>query len=883
MNKEYRGLNARQVEQSRKAHGDNRLKSVKKRGFFIRFLENFGDPIIKILLIALAINIIFMCRSFNWFETVGIALAIFLATLVSTISEYGSEQAFSAMQKEAEKVCCRTVRDQKIILLPIEELVVGDVVLLEAGERVPADGHMLEGKLLMDQSALNGESREAKKEPTSEKNDTWDLLFPDEVFRGSVVCSGEGVIQIGRVGGDTFYGHMAKELQEDTRESPMRFRLNQLAKTVSRLGYIAAIIVAFAYLFNVFVLDSHMQMNAILQKLTDTPFLFSQLLDALTLGITVIVVAVPEGLPMMITVVLSSNMKRMLKDKVLVRKLVGIETSGSLNILFTDKTGTLTQGKPSVQEIILADGATYSSIEKLKKQKEMYKLFYWSAYYNTGSAVSDREVVGGNATDRAILSYFMRARAPHESVSVRDKIPFDSQRKFSAVHLEGQESVYLIKGAPEKIMNACRYYQDEHGEKKIWTNQTAVRYAWQERTKKAARVVALARADGPILKEKDFPELSFIGLIVIEDSIRPEAPLAICDIQRAGIQTVMMTGDHKNTAVSVAQKCKLLSQHYSENSVITSDDMAKVSDEKLKKMLPSLRVIARALPSDKSRLVRVAQENGLVVGMTGDGVNDAPALKKADVGFAMGSGTEVAKEASDIVILDNNIASIEKAILYGRTIFKSIRKFIVFQLMMNLCAVGISVIGPFFGVETPVTIIQMLWVNMIMDTLGGLAFAGEAPLADYMKEKPKKRGEKILNGYMIYQIIATGIFTVALCLSFLLSPVSRHYFCYAENSLYFMTAFFALFIFCGIFNCFNTRTHRLNLFSHLGRNKMFILIMSFIFVVQIVFIYLGGTLFRTTPLYKTDLFAVIGIAFLVIPADLIRKLIGRLMGKNEGV
>lgn len=880
---DYVGLTDKQVEESQKKFGTNELKAIKKTSFWRQFLANFGDPIIKILLISLAINIIFMCRNFDWFETIGIALAIFLATFVSTISEYGSEQAFSAMQKEAEKVTCRVIRNKKAITISVQELVVDDILLLQAGEKVPADGIVIDGKLLVDQSALNGESREVKKIPSTAVNDTWDLLFPEQVFRGSVICGGEGVVRIGRVGEETFYGHMAKEVQEDTRESPLRFRLNELAKTISRLGYVAAIVVAFAYLFNVFVLDSGMQMTAIVAKLTDWPFLFAQLLDALTLGITVIVVAVPEGLPMMITVVLSSNMKRMLKDKVLVRKLVGIETSGSLNVLLTDKTGTLTEGKPSVQEVILADGMHYTSAKSMQKQPILYQWLHTSAFYNTSSILSGKSVIGGNATDRAILSFFAKTSFETSSVSVSEKIPFDSQRKFSSIRVSGKEDAYLIKGAPEKIVSFCHQYMNREGEIRTLPSQSSLMRTLNELTAKSVRVIAVAMSDKPIQKEGAFPSLTFLCFFAIADPIRREAPRAIDEIQKAGIQVIMITGDNKNTAIAVAKNCHLLKEYASDNCVLTSDEMGKLSDESLTEKLPYIRVIARALPTDKSRLVRLAQAKELVVGMTGDGVNDAPALKKADVGFAMGGGTEVAKEAGDIVILDNNISSIEKAILYGRTIFKSIRKFIIFQLMMNLCAVGISIIGPFVGIETPVTVIQMLWVNMIMDTLGGLAFAGEAPLTDYMKEKPKKRNEKILNAYMVNQIVVTGCATIALCLAFLLLPISRHYFCYYENSLYFMTAFFALFIFCGIFNCFNTRTHRINLFANLRKNKMFMIIMSCIFIVQIIFIYKGGTLFRTTPLYRSDLFLVIFIAALVIPADLLRKFIVRACGRHGSV
>jgi magnesium-transporting ATPase (P-type) len=354
-------------------------------------------------------------------------------------------------------------------------------------------------------------------------------------------------------------------------------------------------------------------------------------------------------------------------------------------------------------------------------------------------------------------------------------------------------------------------------------------------------------------------------------------------IRRAGIQTVMLSGVAPETAAAIAREVGLLENGAKENAVCTGRALARASDEEVKRLLPDLRVVARVLPADKSRLVRLAQERGLVVGMTGDGVNDAPALKAADVGFAMGSGAEVAKEAGDIVIVDDNISSIAKAILYGRTIFKSIRKFIIFQLTMNFCAVSLSVVCPFLGVDAPLTVMQMLWVNMIMDTLAGLAFAGEAPQTDYMREAPKKRGEEIINRYMYSQIGFMGAFTAALCLFFLKNPFMQGFFRFGGESAgggYFMTAFFALFIFAGVFNGFNARTHRLNLLTNLWRNKAFSFVMALVCVVQVLLIYNGGAVFRTVYIHPLHLQAAVLLALLVVPADLFRKFCLRAFGRK---
>ena len=364
--------------------------------------------------------------------------------------------------------------------------------------------------------------------------------------------------------------------------------------------------------------------------------------------------------------------------------------------------------------------------------------------------------------------------------------------------------------------------------------------------------------------------LSFISLLFIKDELREEVKDGIELVRKAGIRTVMITGDNKKTAMSIAKDAGIIFDD--KDIILTSSELNNMSDVDVKKIIPRLSVVSRALPTDKSRLVRLSQELGLVVGMTGDGVNDAPALKKADVGFAMGSGTEVAKEASDIILLDNNFNSIVKAILYGRTIFKSIRKFIIFQLTVNFCAVFLSIVGPFIGVANPVTVIQMLWVNMVMDTLAGIAFSYEAPLLEYMDEPPKKRDEKILNSYMIHEIIFTSIYSFLLCIFFLKSPLIHSFFRSGKNDIYFMSAFFGLFIFMMIFNSFNARTSRLNIFANLLSNKVFLGIILFIVAVQVLLIYYGGDLFRTTSLSLKEIEIMLICAFSVIPVEFIRKL-----------
>ncbi len=861
------GLTEEQVRSSRKEHGANTISKKKRRSFFQQFLSSFGDPIIKILLVALGINILFLFQDADWFEAVGIAIAIFLATFISTLSEYGSESAFLELQRSASDISCRVQRAKGVTAIPVAEVVVGDLILLQAGERIPADGVLISGKLNVDQSALNGESAEAEKQPRNTRPKSWDLSNTNQLFQGSVITAGEGMMEVQRVGDGTFYGSMAKDMQEETPESPLKLRLNGLAKAISLLGYIAAALIAFADLFNSFVIDNGFDLTLAAADFSHPMVWFPRVLHALTLATAVVVMAVPEGLPMMITVVLSSNMFRMLKDQVMVRKLVGIETSGSLNILFTDKTGTLTKGKLQVVRILEGSGRSADQVKKCSPAvRELLEL---SALYNTGCVLSKGCPLGGNATDRALLESVLPLDPKKLSYTIKDRLPFDSAYKFSAARISGAQEYILLKGAPEKILVSCRYYLDEKGLRHPFS-PAAMEQQRVLLSAKAVRMLAIALSPTTVTADSKLKDLTLVAMVGIRDDLRREVPAAIAEVQNAGVQVVMMTGDSKDTAIAIARDAGLLKEHRP-GQVVTSGELAAMSDQQILKILPDLRVVARALPTDKSRLVRLAQSQGLVAGMTGDGINDAPALKRADVGFSMGSGTEVAKEAGDIVILDNNFASIAKAIRYGRTIFKSIRKFIVYQFTMNLSAVGVSLIGPFIGIDTPVTVIQMLWINIIMDTLAGLAFAGEPALKEYMKERPKRRDEPVIDRTMAQQIFWMGLYTMSLCVSFLWLPYFRELFHFSENPIYFLTAFYALFIFSGVFNSFNARTDRLNPMANLRKNPTFFLIMLAVSTVQLVMIYFGGRVFRTAGLAPVQLRMILLMAFSVIPADMLRK------------
>ena len=852
------GLSNEEVELNRKKYGTNSITNVKSKGFFKLLLESLGDPIIKILLIALGVKVVFLFQDSNYFETLGILIAIFLASFISTISEYGSEAAFRRLQEESSKIKVKVLRNGKVTEILLEEVVKNDVIVLQSGDRVPADGYLLKGELRVDESSLNGETKEAKKYPPLNPNNLQDA---NKLYRGSVVYNGDAYMLACEIGDKTLYGALASELAEASPMSPLKLRLQGLAKFISRIGYCGAVLVTISYLFSVIVIDNHFDPDLIMDTITNFRVMADHLIYALTLSVTIIVVAVPEGLPMMITLVLSSNMKRMLKSNVLVRKLVGIETAGSINVLLTDKTGTLTKGKLEVSEIISADNIHYKNIGALKQNRKYYEEVYNNLYYNNDSKLNEKkEAFGGNGTDRACKKFIGEDKNIKRRII--DKTPFNSSEKYSKVLLDN--NITYVKGAIEKLLPNTSYYLNKTGEEKLLLNKKTITSIAEGLTKKGVRVLALCYTKN----KSSLENLVFVGFVAIKDELRPEAKEGVSLIRSAGINMIMITGDAKDTAISIATDAGLLEK---EDIVLTSEELARLNDEELKKIVGNLKVVARALPTDKSRLVRVLEEMNLVVGMTGDGVNDAPALKKADVGFAMGSGTEVAKEAADIVILDDNILSISKAILYGRTIFKSIRKFIIYQLTVNMCALILSIIGPFIGINTPITIIQMLWLNMIMDTFSGLAFSFEPPLKSYMYEPPKPKSEPIINSYMIGEVLFTGLYSAILCILFLKLPIVREFIRVGEDYKYLMTAYFALFIFIGIFNAFNARSERINIFANLSKNKVFIAIIIFIVSVQIYLIYHGGDLFRTYGLKANEFFIVLLLAASVFPVDFLRK------------
>lgn len=913
------GLTDKEAAESKEKYGDNSMTEQASESFWDKLKGNLGDPMIKILLVALGVNVLLWILGLvgviksgapEWYEPLGILIAIMLATLVSTISEYNNENAFQKLQEEASRIMCKVYRNGAIAEVAINDIVVGDAILLQSGDKIPADGIIVDGDIKVDQSVLNGESREAKKtavpEGWTDTDENTDFDSEYKVYRGAVVCSGNAVMQVTVVGDKSVYGKIASELQtDDDRETPLKVKLGKLADGISKFGYIGGIAIAVAMLFKTMFMDTGFDVvNGFLMLGGEFQWaaLLEAVINAVMLAVIIIVMAVPEGLPLMIAIVSAQNMGKMLKDNVLVRKVAGIETAGSLNILFSDKTGTITKGK--LEAVSFIDGAVneYRTFGEVKGK--LHDILSVSIHKNTLSIISgegkDMKVIGGNATERAILGFAAGETCKAEVVSVGN-IPFNSTNKYSATQVDGDYSLSLIKGAPEKILQRCAYYYNEKGEKTPF-DMTKLNAKIDELANRAIRVLAIATSEDA-LGEDSLPDgnnWTLVGVVGIRDEVRPESVTAIKEVKGAGVQVVMITGDRKETAVAIAKEAGLLEKDT--DIVLTSDELAKLSDDEIKSQIRDIRVIARALPSDKSRLVRLAQELDLVAGMTGDGVNDSPALKKADVGFAMGGGTEVAKEASDIVILDDNFNSIDKAILYGRTIFNSIRKFIIFQLTINVAAVLISFICPLLDLASPLNVIQILWINLVMDTLAALAFGGEPALARYMKEKPKKRTEPIISRNMMSEIITGAGWTFILSIVMLLLGEKvvdaagvtmleswgwlRSGAITGDAHIYLTTAYFAFFIFIAVFNGLNARTDKMNLFDNLSKNKGFLTVFGIIAIVQIAMTYIGlaipavGDILGCHGLNPTEWLLVLVMALSIIPVDLIRKAIVNAVSKK---
>lgn len=879
----FKGLTDKEVKESREKYGSNMIPDSEPTTFWEEFKETFGDPMIKILLAIAALMIIMYFFGYaEIYEPLGTIVAVLIVAFVSAKTGVASDTKYRELKDNTKKDQCKVYRNGLIDVIDVDNVVVGDKVLLQSGDKIPADGILVSGSLRVDNSALNGEAEECRKTEASE-----DVNLPEEItgdtfvdkhslFRGAVVFDGEGVLDVRRVGLKTMMGKMAEEMQEDEPDSPLKVKLAKLAKQISTFGYIGAIAIALLY-FIYFIVSA----GGVSEYFAiGAQEVIKDIVEAVSLAVVIIVCAVPEGLPLMISLVLMQNTSKMLDHNVLVRKAEGIETAGSLNILFSDKTGTITKGMLEVVDFFTADGISIS-IDELGKYGSIKKLVNYAIGKNTQSMYSvEHRVIGGNATDQALMKFlgeseFLALKDDREN-EVTASQGFNSTNKFSQARIDNIGKTFY-KGAPEKLLASSSRYLDVDGNIKPIDSE-ALNKKIDELASKAMRVLAFGYSEKELVENEIHEDTVMIGFVGIRDDVRPEAKEAIEEVQNAGIQVVMITGDRLETATAIAKDAGLLRNDT--DQILSSAQLNKMTDDEVKEMIPHIRVIARALPTDKSRMVRLCQEMNLVVGMTGDGVNDSPALKRADVGFAMGSGTEAAKEAGKIVILDDNFKSIKDAIWYGRTIYRNILKFCKFQLVINVTAVVVSAIAPFFGVEEPLKVTHLLFVNLVMDGLGAIMLGNEPALKEYMKEKPRRRDESIVSRKMMTQILVMSGWLSLLSFLYLKLPVFVNLF---ENSEQHLTGYFVLFIVSALFNGFNVRDDGSAIFRGLDENTGFLKVFFAIILVQALIVNAAlipfaafrwiGNMFSCVPFGAAGWGVILLLSVTMIPVDLIRKFV----------
>ena len=879
----FNGLTDSQVEESRKKHGSNVIPDSEPATFWGEFKESFKDPIIRLLLAITFLMIVMYFFGYTQiYEPLGIVVAVIIVAIVNAKTGVASDSKYRELKGNSEKDKCKVYRNGMITVIDVDDVVVGDKILLQSGDKVPADGLLVSGNLKVNNATLNGEAEECLKTEADEN-----FQFPEEItgdtfvdkhslFRGAVIFDGEGVIEVRKVGLKTMMGKMAEEMQEDELDTPLKVKLKKLADQISMFGYIAAVVMAVVYLVHYVVVAGGI--NGFLGQGID--IILNQVMQAVLLSILIVVCAVPEGLPLMISIVLMQNTSRMLKHNVLVRKAQGIETAGSLNILFSDKTGTITKGSLEVVDFFLGDSNSIA-LNELSKHSKIKGLVDLAIGKNTLSMYdATHKVIGGNATDQAMMKFIGEetyiALKESSEYEVSKYQSFNSSNKFSQARIESLGKTFY-KGAPERLLAKATKYIDENGN----THEidiAVLNRKIDELAAKAMRVLAFGYSEKELVEDEINDDLVIIGFVGVRDDVRLEAKQAIAEVLNAGIQVIMITGDRLETAIAIAKDAGLLKENT--DKALSSAQLAQMTDDEIKEIIPKIRVIARALPTDKSRMVRLCQEMNLVVGMTGDGVNDSPALKRADVGFAMGSGTEAAKEAGDIVILDDNFNSIKNAILYGRTIYHNILKFCKFQLTINVTAVLVSAIAPFFGVEEPLKITHLLFVNLVMDSLGAMMLGNEPAMDKYMTEKPRRRDESIVSPNMMGQILIMAVWLTIISLVYLKHPFFISLF---ENDAQSMTGYFVLFIISALFNGFNVRDDGFGIFKGLDENKDFLKVFFTIILVQAVIVNTPlvpvevfkwiGQMFSCEPFGIVGWVAVVLLGATMIPVDLVRKAI----------
>lgn len=890
---QFTGLTSQQVSESRDKYGVNILTPPPKASLWKQFFESFTDPLIKILLVALCLSIgIAIYEStlpghgFEVFlEPLGILIAILLATLIGFVLEVNANKKFEILNQVNDDIAVKVIRDGNVTQVPRKDIVVGDIVILETGDEVPADGELLDTmSLSINESTLTGEPLISKSH--KEEDFKSDVTYPtNHVMRGTTVVEGYGTMRVMAVGDATEYGKVYEAAQIDTGvKTPLTLQFEKLGKVISWCSYTvgALIIIGRMCIFD--------------WDVATTVEMIDYILTTIMLAVTLIVVSVPEGLPMSVTLSLALSMRRMLASNNLVRKMHACETMGATTVICTDKTGTLTRNQ---MRIYRTNFYSINENDKLDDSED-------SAIIKEGIAVNstafleysdDKKTVSalGNPTEGALLLWlndmgvdYMQLRTDAKVVA---QLPFSTERKYMATVVQSpllNKRVVYVKGAPEIVMSISKTIAGGRNKEQIMEQL----YGYQQQ---AMRTLGFAYAildgdENPIEDNRiNVDNLTFIGITAISDPVRDDVPDAIKESISAGISVKIVTGDTPGTAKEIGRQVGLWGESDGDENHISGPEFAALSEDEAAKRVMALKIMSRARPTDKSRLVRLLQEQGEVVAVTGDGTNDAPALNAAQVGLSMGDGTSVAKEASDITIMDNSFASITKAVMWGRSLYQNIQRFILFQLTINLVACLIVVVGAFTGTESPLTVTQMLWVNLIMDTFAALALASLPPSREVMKSKPRRQGDFIINRAMMWSIIGGGfLFVIVLfglmqyfrhfdittlaqfnLIEFVCSIFDFNYGQGATLSRYELSMFFTIFVFLSFWNLFNARAFKSGhtAFHNARESKVFFSTLIAIVAGQWLIVEIGGTMFNVVPLALMDWTLIIGStsAVMIIP------------------
>ncbi len=901
---EYTGLTEAEVLKSREKYGENVLTPPARTPMWKLFLEKFSDPIIRILLVALLLSIAVSvyhvatgeAGASALFEPAGIALAILLATVVGFLFEMSAAKKFDILNQVNDDLPVKVVRGGHIVEIPKREVVVGDIVMLNAGDEIPADGILLSAvSVQVNESSLTGEPMATK--TTVEADFDKDATYPSNaVMNGSTMLGGYGVMQVTQVGDATEYGKVYTGSQiENNTQTPLDKQLNTLASFITKASYVIAAIIFVAR--TVIYLTDH--------PVLDWLSFGSYLLSTAMIAVTVIVVAVPEGLPMSVTLSLAMSMKRMLANNNLVRKMHACETMGAATVICTDKTGTLTQNQMRVSEAAF-DYASDSNIKAIIAEGIAANS---TAHLDEGT---NGVKVLGNPTEGALLLWLADQGVDYAELRNRahvvEQLTFSTERKYMATVVDSpllNHRVVYVKGAPEYVMNFCSQMVTAQGLVPMESSRPGVEAKLLQYQNQAMRTLGFAYAlvgpDEPYFMAGHLSphiHLTFLGVTAIADPVRKEVPEAVAECLNAGIKVKIVTGDTPATAREIARQISLWKPEDGDRNIITGTEFANLSDKELLERIPDLKVSARARPMDKERLVKLLQSQDEVVAVTGDGTNDAPALNAAQVGLSMGDGTSVAKEASDITIIDNSFGSITKAVLWGRSLYRNIQKFILFQMTINVAACLIVLLGAFLGTESPLTVTQMLWVNLIMDTFAALALASLPPDERVMRDKPRHLNDNIVTRAMGKGIIGTGIAFVLLLFGLLqyfkhvdvtsiaqfdLGLFLSNFFNFSPVheglTRYELTLFFSIFVFLQFWNMFNAKAfgNVQSAFSRLNTCKGFLWVTLIILAGQILIVSVGGALFSVTPLQLMDWVYIFAATSIVLWIGEIYRLIRRIV------